>query len=269
MFVLKSLARELILPPTSLLLLTFIGALLIWRQRRFGWVVFVVGFGSLWLLCIPAVADRIAMLAERYPALNPGQPVNAQAVVVIGGGGQRNYAPEYNGPMADPILLERLTLAAYLARHYSLPVAVSGAPTEGSTMAQTLSRNFGVVPRWIDGNSRDTFENAQLSAKLLFPAGVKRIILVTSSAHEWRAAHEFMDAGFAVVPAPAGVSTTREYGVFRYVPSTSALTRSYSAVYELIGEPMRRLLAAGGVREKLDRNVRTIGPASGTDSTRQ
>jgi uncharacterized SAM-binding protein YcdF (DUF218 family) len=136
-------------------------------------------------------------------------------------------------------------------------------------MAQTLSRNFGVVPRWIDGNSRDTFENAQLSARLLFPAGVRRIILVTSSAHEWRAAHEFMDAGFDVVPAPAGVSTTREYGVFHYVPSSAALSRSYSAIYELIGEPMRRLLAAGGVREKLDRNVHTSGPAPGTDSAQQ
>lgn len=265
MFVLKSLARELILPPTSLLLLSLIGALLIWRQRRFGWALFAVGFGSLWLLCTPAVADRVALLAERYPALNPAQPVNAQAVVVIGGGGQRTYAPEYNGPMADPILLERLTLAAYLARHYSLPVAVSGAPTEGPTMAQTLSRNFGVVPRWIDGNSRDTFENAKLSARLLFPAGIKRIILVTSSVHEWRAAHEFMDAGFDVVPAPAGVTTTREYGAFRFVPSSAALSRSYSAVYELIGEPMRRLLAAGGVREKLDRSVRTVSPAPGTD----
>jgi uncharacterized SAM-binding protein YcdF (DUF218 family) len=266
-FFLKSLARELILPPTSLLLLILIGAVLVWRQRRVGWAVFVVGFGSLWLLCLPVVADRVARLAERYPALDPGQPVNAQAVVVIGGGGQRDYAPEYRGPMADPILLERLTLAAYLARRYSLPVAVSGAPTEAVTMAQTLSRNFGVVPRWIDGNSRDTFENARLSAKLLFPAGVKQVVLVTSSAHEWRAAHEFMGAGFDVVPAPAGVSSQREYGVFRYVPSSAALTRSYSAVYELIGEPVRRLLAAGSVREKLDRNVGTGNPAPpGTDS---
>lgn len=118
MFVLKTLARELILPPTSLLLLTLIGALLVWRQRRLGWVVFIAGFGSLWLLCTPVVSDRVVELSEGYPALNPNKPVNAQAVVVIGGGGQRNYAPEYRGPMADPVLLERLTLAAYFARHF-------------------------------------------------------------------------------------------------------------------------------------------------------
>jgi uncharacterized SAM-binding protein YcdF (DUF218 family) len=249
-FFLKTLARELILPPTSLLLLTLVGAVLIWRRRRFGWAVFVVGFGSLWLLCLPVVADGLGAVAERYPALNPDQPVNAQAVVVLGGGGERNYAPEYNAAMAEPILLERLTLAAYLARHYTLPLAVSGAPTESVAMSQTLSRSLGVTPRWIEGNSRDTFENAQFAAKLLFPSGIKRIILVTSGTHEWRAAHEFMGAGFEVVPAPAGMLAAREMGVYRYVPSAAALGRSYAAVYELIGEPMRRLLAALGVRGK-------------------
>jgi uncharacterized SAM-binding protein YcdF (DUF218 family) len=252
-FVLKILARELILPPTSLLLLTLIGAWLIRRQRRLGWALFVVGFGSLWLLCTPVVAERLTQWAERYPALDPTKPVAAQAVVVIGGGEHRAYAPEYRGPMADSVLLERLTLAAYLSRTYSLPVAISGGKSEIASMAQTLTRNLGVTPRWLEGNSRDTFENAQLSAKILFPAGVRKIILVTSSTHEWRAVQEFAGAGFNVLPAPAGVTGTREYGIFQFVPSARALQRSYSAVYELIGEPMRRLLAASGVREKLSR----------------
>jgi uncharacterized SAM-binding protein YcdF (DUF218 family) len=256
-FILKTLARELILPPASLLLLILIGALLVWRRRRLGWPVFVAGFAALWLLCTPFVSDRVIALAERCPALNPNEQVNAQAVVVLGGGGQRNYAPEYGGPMAEPVLLERLTLAAYLARHYSLPVAVSSAPLESAAMAATLTRNFEVTPRWIEAHSRDTFENARLSAKLLFPAGVKRIILVTSSMHEWRAAKEFEAAGFEVVPAPAGVSSTREYGIFYLLPSATALQRSYAAAYELIGEPVRRLLAAGSVREKWDRQIGT------------
>jgi uncharacterized SAM-binding protein YcdF (DUF218 family) len=254
-FVLKILARELILPPTSLLLLTLGGAWLIWRQRRAGWPLFVVGFVSLWLLCTPLVADRLAQLAEKYPALDPTKPVDAQAVVVIGGGEHRVYAPEYRGPMADAILLERLTLAAYLSRTYSLPLAISGAQTEVPAMAQTLTRNFGVTPRWIEDNSRDTFENAQLSARILFPAGVRKIILVTSSAHEWRAVQEFAGAGFNVLPAPVGVWSNREYGVFQFLPSTGALQRSHAAVYELIGEPMRRLLFASGLREKLSRGL--------------
>jgi uncharacterized SAM-binding protein YcdF (DUF218 family) len=244
------------------LVLTLLGAILIWRQRRFGWAVFVVGFASLWLLCTPFAADKLSALAERYPALNPDRPVNAQAVVVLGGGGDRNPAPEYNGAMAEPTMLERLTLAAFLARHYSLPLAVSGAAPEAIAMSATLSRNFGVPPRWIEGSSRDTYENAQLSARILLPAGIKRIVLVTSSAHEWRAANEFMTAGFDVIPAPAGVLGPREQGVFKFIPSPAALMRSHSAMYELIGEPMRRLQAASGVREKFDRATRGVAPSA-------
>jgi uncharacterized SAM-binding protein YcdF (DUF218 family) len=260
-FTLKALGRELILPPTACLILILLGAILIWRRRRFGWAVFVVGFASLWVLCTPFAADGLSALAERYPALNPDRPVNAQAVVVLGGGGERNPAPEYNGAMAEPIMLERLTLAAFLARHYSLPLAVSGFAPEATAMSATLSRNLGVTPRWIERDSRDTYENAQLSARILLPAGIKRIVLVTSSAHEWRAAHEFMAAGFDVVPAPAGVLGHRETGVFKFMPGPTALIRSHAAVYELIGEPMRRLQAASGVREKFDGAVRRAAPA--------
>jgi uncharacterized SAM-binding protein YcdF (DUF218 family) len=261
-FILKALGRGLILPPAGSLILILLGAILIWRQRRFGWAVFVVGFASLWLLCTPFAADGLAALAERDPALNPDRPVNAQAVVVLGGGGERNHAPEYNGAMAEPIMLERLTLAAFLAHHYSLPLAVSGAATEVPAMSATLARNLGVRPRWIEGSSRDTYENAQLSARMLLPAGIKRIVLVTSSAHEWRATHEFMAAGFDVVPAPAGVLDARETGVFRFIPNPAALVRSHAAVYELIGEPMRRLQAALGVRERFDNAVRKPAPLS-------
>jgi len=261
-FILKALGRGLILPPAGSLILILLGAILIWRQRRFGWAVFVVGFASLWLLCTPFAADGLAALAERDPALNPDRPVNAQAVVVLGGGGERNHAPEYNGAMAEPIMLERLTLAAFLAHHYSLPLAVSGAATEVPAMSATLARNLGVRPRWIEGSSRDTYENAQLSARMLLPAGIKRIVLVTSSAHEWRATQEFMAAGFDVVPAPAGVLDARETGVFRFIPNPAALVRSHAAVYELIGEPMRRLQAALGVRERFDNAVRKPAPLS-------
>lgn len=255
MFILKALGRGLILPPTASLILILVGAILIRRRRRFGWTVFVVGFVSLWLLCTPIVADGLCALAERYPALNPNRPLSAQAVVVLGGGGERNHATEYNGPIGEPIMLERLTLAAFLARRYSLPLAISGAPSEAVAMAATLSRNLGVTPRWIEGGSRDTYENAQLSARLLLPAGIKRIVLVTSSAHEWRAAQEFVAAGFDVVPAPAGVLGYREAGLFRIIPSPAGLMRSNSAVYELIGEPMRKLQAALGLRERFDRAV--------------
>ena len=111
-------------------------------------------------------------------------------------------------------------------------------------MRTSLARDFGVEVRWVEARSRDTFENAQFSAPLLKAAGVSRIVLVTDSTHVWRAAHEFTSAGLGVVPAPVGLWAPRETGLLRYLPATAAVTRSRSALYELLGDLVRRALAA-------------------------
>jgi uncharacterized SAM-binding protein YcdF (DUF218 family) len=256
-FTLKALARSVVLPPAGPLILALLGALLIHYRRRFGWTLLVSGLGSLWLCATPLFADSISRLAERYPALDLGKPTNAQAIVILGGGGHRNWAPEFAGPVADNLLLERLSYGAYLSRRTSLPILISGAPDESVAMRTTLARDLGVPARWVEDQSLDTYQNARLSVRLLRANGVKRIILVTSSTHIWRAAHEFQQVGLDVVPAPSGVLAPRELGVFRFVPSPSALLRSHLAIYELIGEPARELQSALGVREKLDKRAQS------------
>jgi uncharacterized SAM-binding protein YcdF (DUF218 family) len=254
-FTLKAVLRSLLLPPASPLLLALLGALLIWRGRPLGRLLLGAAWVALWLLATPIVADAITRLAERYPALDLSTPTAAQAIVIIGGGGYRNLAPEYNAPEADWGLLERLDYGAYVARRTGLPILVSGAPMEAAAMKITLEREFGAPPKWVDDQSRDTFENARYTAQILGPAGIKRIILITSSTHLWRAAHEFQAAGFEVIPAPAGVWAPREDGIFRYVPSPAGLMRSNLAVYELIGEPARRVQEALGLRERFDKRA--------------
>jgi uncharacterized SAM-binding protein YcdF (DUF218 family) len=254
-FVVKAVLRNLLLPPAGPLILAMIGALLMWRRRRFGGVLLAGGLASLWLFSTPIVADAVSRLAEHYPALDLSKPTNAHAIVILGGGEERDFAPEYLGPEADFGLLERLSYGAYVARQTGLPILVSGAPSEAIAMRTSLARDFGVATRWVDNQSRDTYENARFSARMLIPEGITRIILVTSSTHLFRAAHEYQSAGFDVVPAPAGVWAPREIGVFRLVPGPAALMRSNLAVYELIGEPVRRLQAALGLRERFDKKA--------------
>jgi len=253
-FILKALARGLILPPTGPVLLAACGALLIARRRRLGWPLLTLGLGLIWLLATPIVADALVRLTEHYPAFDPTHAPNAQAIVVLGGGSERAHAPEYaGGPAADSELLERLSYAAFISRRTQLPVLVSGTPLEALTMKTSLIRDFSVEPRWIDARARDTYENAHFCARLLQPEGIHSVVLVTSSTHMWRAAHEFEDVGFDVVAAPAGMLAPRELDVFRFVPGPTALLRSHVALYELLGEPLRRLQRVLGVRERLDR----------------
>lgn len=251
-FTLKALVRSLLLPPAGPLLLAVLGAWLLGRRRVLGGWILAAGLGSLWLLATPVVADFLSARAERYPPFDPSRAAGAQAVVVLGGGGARMYAPEYGGPAADSVLLGRLSYAAYLAQHLSLPVLVSGAREEAPAMQATLQRLYGIKVGWVENRSRDTYQNARFSAKLLQAQGIHTVILVTSSTHEWRAAHEFMDAGLAVLPAPEGMLSARERDVYRFVPSPDALLRSQSAAYELLGEEARRLQSALGIRERLE-----------------
>ena len=115
-------------------------------------------------------------------------------------------------------------------------------------MSASLARDFGVPTAWVEGRSRDTFQNAQFCAALLRPFGITRIVLVTSAEHQWRAMQEFASAGFGVVPAPIGLSVSREIEVGSFVPTVSALALSKAALYELIGDLTRRVFAALHVR---------------------
>jgi uncharacterized SAM-binding protein YcdF (DUF218 family) len=129
-------------------------------------------------------------------------------------------------------------------------VLVSGEENEASAMRASLARDFRIDTRWVENRSRDTFQNAAYSARLLRPAGVSRIILVTDAAHEWRAMHEFMSAGLGVIPAPEGAWHWHNQGVNGYVPNMDALAHSTEALYEMIGDVVRRALAGLGLRRQ-------------------
>jgi uncharacterized SAM-binding protein YcdF (DUF218 family) len=246
----KMLLRNLILPPVGLMLLAWLGVLLLKRRPILARTFLIVGLGSLWLLSTPIVSDALTSLAEAYPPLDLHRAAEAQAIVILGGGGQRAFAPEYQGPAADPALLERLSYGAYLAHSTGLPVLVTGYRIEATAMRVTLQRNFGIEARWVDDQAFDTFQNARNSARLLNAAGIGRALLVTRATHMRRSVREFAAAGLHVVAAPVGVLAERDGGVQRYLPNTDALLRSHSAIYELVGEPVRAFLAATHLRRQ-------------------
>jgi uncharacterized SAM-binding protein YcdF (DUF218 family) len=248
LILLKTLLRNLILPPSGPLLLGLCGFALLKRLPVLARVLLLTALASLWLLSTPVIADALSGLAERYPALDLSQATGAQAIVILGGGGQVARAPEYDGPSAEPILLERLSYGAYAAHKTGLPILISGAPIEARAMQETLRRNFDTQVRWVDNQAGDTFQNARNSAHILETDGIRRILLVTHATHMARAVEEFTSTGLQVVPAPMGIISARDHPIEEYFPNPQGLVHSYGAIYELLGNRVRAFFAVTHIR---------------------
>ncbi len=251
-FMLKKLLAYLILPPLMPLLWIAAGLLLLARHRRLGLAITWSGLILALLLSTSASVELLTSPLEGIAVLRPDDLSKAQAIVILAAG-QRPYMPEYGGPTPNRLSLERLRYGARLARASGLPVLVSGGAPPGyvsyaSVMAETLSVDFGVDPRWLEEDSLDTEGNARYTAALLKPLGIRRIVLVTHAAHMRRALAEFQLQGFEVFPAPtAFLSDDSEEVEFRdFLPTESAAYAGWYAVYEWAGLLAQKLRLAAG-----------------------
>lgn len=249
LLLLKSVLRNLILPPAGPLLVMAAGFFLIKYRPTLARACLGFGIVFLWLLSTPIIADALIGLAEHYPPLDLSRPSGAQAIVILGGGGQLTRAPEYGGPAALPMLLEKLSYGAFVARKTGLPILISGDGIEASAMRETLQRNFETAVTWTDDQARDTFENARNSSRILYAVGIHRVILVTLGAHMLRSVREFNAAGIDCVPAPEGMISERHHDkALQYFPTAEGLMYASLAFYELLGERVREFFAATHIR---------------------
>lgn len=109
-------------------------------------------------------------------------------------------------------------------------------------MRISLSRDFGVPTRWVEGKSENTRQNADYSAEILLPQGVRRIALVTHAFHMPRSVPAFEAAGFEVVPAPtAFLGSRRDVMLLDFIPRYDVMRTSGFALHELIGMLWYRL----------------------------
>lgn len=245
-----TLFKTLLLPPALQLGLAAVALLLWHRYRRTAVLLFCLAWLSLLLLSLPSVAASLFKWLEKpYLEQRISQQPAAEAVVVLGGGRLRNL-PEYSGDQVGYHALWRLRYAAKLARDLDLPVVVSGGtvyPYEQLTEAQlakaVLQDELGIESVWLEGGSRNTWQNAQNTATLLADKGLGRILLVTHAYHMRRAEYAFNQAGISLIePAPTGFFSTDTGGWWNdWLPQAYALHRSRIALHEYLGLLFYRL----------------------------
>ncbi|MGZ8273550.1 MAG: YdcF family protein [Burkholderiaceae bacterium] len=228
----------LVLPPTSLVLLTLLGLVLLRSRPRVAIALMAASQLALLALAMPAVAGAIARGLEP-PPLASNAMKSAEAIVILAGGLNRS-AIEWGGETVNDFTLQRVRYGAYLARQSGLPVYLTGGvpagakESEANLMAKVLVQDYGITPKWIDNAAATTRGNAQMAAKDLKPLGIQRVVLVTTAIHMPRSKRAFEVAGFSVIPAATDYAAQRAFTVAQLMPRVTALTVSHYALREWV-----------------------------------
>jgi uncharacterized SAM-binding protein YcdF (DUF218 family) len=248
---LKPILTTLILPACSALLALF--ALLVWAWRcgarvqgRLPIALAGITTLTLWLLSCQAVAIWLSL--HLLPQVSPVdvddvKRAQVQAIVVLGGGVE-NEAVEYGGPNLPPDAMSRLLYGVHLSRSTQLPLAYTGGIGWAGTIGQTSEAEVANIAltrlglpalRWQESQSRDTRENALLTAALLKGEQITRIALVTHAWHMPRSVRQFEAAGLQVTPAPMGYVRSDASPVLQWLPSGKSLRDSGWVIREWLG----------------------------------
>ena len=248
---LKPILTALILPASSGLLLLWALLYVAWQHTnhtRGRWALASATTVTLmlWLLSCPAVA--IWLSVHLLPQVAPIQVETlkrqqVQAIVVLGGGVDHE-AIEYDGPTLSPDAMSRLLYGVYLSRSTQLPMAYSGGigwadpskqTSEAEVAALALTRLGAPALRWQENQSRDTRENALLTAAMLKAEGISHIALVTHAWHMPRSWRQFEAAGLHVTPAPMGYIRSDLSPLLQWLPSGKGMRDSGWVIREWLG----------------------------------
>ena len=203
--------------------------------------------------CGPISRELARSLESACPTLAPD--ARGDAIVLLGGATQPPLPPRSDVELSGEA--DRLFFAARLLHEARAPrIVVSGGrldPTgtiDGDAaheMAEILGRLS--VPSdaiLLEARSRNTYENAVETRRVLAPLGANRILLVTSALHMPRAAALFRAQGFEVVTAPTDFLVVEEppartaagrvwRAFFAFVPSAASLDQTTRVLREYAG----------------------------------
>jgi len=231
-------------PNTLALLLALAGLVLVWRGRRFGRWPLALGLG--WyaaVFVLPVSTALLLPLESRFA--RPVAPPDAVAGLVVLGGAVEQQLTQAHGIPALNGAAERMTEAVALAlRHPEARLVftggsaaiIPGGPTEADT-ARKLFADLGLPAARItfESESRNTWENAVLTHRLVQPRPGETWLLVTSASHMPRAMGSFREAGWSVVAWPVNFTTGADPGLWYNWPFPTRLNQAEGALREWLG----------------------------------
>jgi uncharacterized SAM-binding protein YcdF (DUF218 family) len=261
MFLFLSKLLPIFIYPLGLSCLLLIATIvLFWKRPRWAAVTLCAALTILLLSSNGWVARGLVRSLE-WQNLPLANIPNADAIVVLGGGIKSATSPR---PWVDVSEAgDRILYGARLYKQGKAPFLVlsggridwrGGGPPESGDMAQ-IAEAMGVPKSAIlqDTTSLNTYQNAVNVRKLLDDQGIRRrILLVTSAIHTPRSLLIFQRQGFEVTPAPTDfivseqelqeLTSSLPSILLNLLPDSNQLDHTTQALKEYVGLVIYRLL---------------------------
>jgi uncharacterized SAM-binding protein YcdF (DUF218 family) len=244
MFVLKQFLKALLLPPMPWLILLLL-VLLFWRRT---WARKLLLLTFLLIIAVHSSPINYALrypLELRYPALIDPNMAGAYDAIVVLTAGSIPAEGLIPFPSVDGHMFRRLDEAWRLYKIRPKPIIVSGGhvnPFTPSKNENRIAREFlirwGVPQKDVIGeeNSRDTFESAIETQKILARQGWKRYLLVTSAMHMPRSMLVFAQLVPEPIPAPGDFTVGKfDLTPFDFFPNEGAAEKLFETIHEYVG----------------------------------
>lgn len=244
---LSKILSALIFPLNAAIALMVLALILLWFRRSM-WASGCL-FAAVAVLAVggnPAVSHTLSANLERTHLPKPvAEYPQVDTIVALGGGLQPPFPPRLYVDMNSAT--DRYLHAArlYHAQRSTLIIlsggnvfAQSGFEGEAYYAAQ-LMQEWGVPAAAIvvEDKSRNTYENALFTKKILADRNLKQILLVTSALHMRRALATFNSMGIDAIPAPTDYDRV-EYQtpkLLSWIPNVGALSGMTRLIHEHLG----------------------------------
>jgi uncharacterized SAM-binding protein YcdF (DUF218 family) len=248
MFYLSKIVWAFLQPSTLIAIVLVAGFLLVARGKRAGLPVLFCGVALYLIAGFSPLANWLLVPLETRAQIGMSEPVDGAAGIIVLGGataGAQNFG-ERRVILNDAA--DRMIEAVRLAQQYpDLPVIFSGGNDDifpssklepEAQLARRFFEGFNITPPRLrlENRSRNTFENAAFTAKLMQPRLDQRWVLVTSAFHMPRARALFEAQGFHVIPRPGDFRTNGSQDLWQIFGKPSdGLRRLDMAAKEWVG----------------------------------
>ena len=224
-------------------LLIFAFLFLLLRYRKLAGISLSLALAVLLICGSPLSTALYRWHEQQFLPVNIDQSPTADAIVLLAGDVGLPLPPRVASEVGGNRAIHALRL---FKTGKSQLIVISGGnvfPQKGvqaeSFYTAALLRGWGIPSEaiLIEAQSRNTYENAIETQKLLNSIGIDQILLVTSAFHMPRALATFRTAGLKAIPSPASYAIV-DYSrpvILDWLPSLGNLGKMQAVIREKLG----------------------------------